>query len=290
MTSPTPKQWLAGARPRTLPASVVPVLVGTGAAGADTGPVWWRAALAMVVALALQIGCNFANDYSDGVRGTDDARVGPLRLVGSGTATPATVRAAAFGCFGVAAVAGLVLAAVTTWWLLLVGLAAIAAAWFYTGGRRPYGYRAMGEISVFVFFGVVATIGTAYVQTERVTWLDVAVCVPVGLLACALLVVNNLRDIPGDSSTGKRTLGVLLGESRTRVLYTICALAPFAVVAAVAFSRPWVLLALLALPAAVVPVRSVRTGASGPGLIPALGATGRLQVTFGVLLTIGLAA
>lgn len=286
----TPRQWLEGARPRTLPASVVPVVVGTGLAAADGRPVWWRAVLALVVALALQIGCNFANDYSDGIRGTDDARVGPLRLVGSKAARPGTVKAAAFGCFAVAALAGLALTMATTWWLLLVGVAAIAAAWFYTGGKRPYGYRALGEISVFVFFGVIATIGTAYVQTERVTWLDAAACVPVGLLACALLVVNNLRDIPGDTTSGKLTLGVLLGEPRTRVLYVICALTPFAVVAAVAFSRPWVLLTLLAMPVAATPVRTVRTGATGPGLIPALGATGRLQVTFGILLTIGLAA
>lgn len=285
----TPAQWIAGARPRTLPAAIVPVAVGTAVAIADGHPVWWRAVLALFVSLALQIGCNFANDYSDGIRGTDTERVGPLRLVGSGVARPRYVRAAAFGCFGAAAVAGLVLAAVTTWWLLLVGAAAIAAAWFYTGGSRPYGYRALGEVSVFVFFGLVAVVGTTYVQTERLGWLAFAACVPVGLLACALLVVNNLRDIPTDKDTGKRTLGVLLGEPRTRLLYGICALLPFAVVLAVAVRRPWALLALLALPVALTPVRQVHTGATGPHLIPTLGATGRLQIAFGLLFTVGLA-
>jgi 1,4-dihydroxy-2-naphthoate octaprenyltransferase len=200
--------WVAGARLRTLPAAVAPVAAGTGAAaavdGADTGP----ALLALVVALALQVGVNYANDYSDGVRGTDADRVGPLRLVGSGVATPAAVRHAAMLAFAVAGVAGLTLAALTTWWLVVVGAACLVAAWYYTGGRSPYGYRGLGEVSVFVFFGLVATVGTTYVQAERVTAASVLAGVGCGALACAILVANNLRDVPTDTAAGKRTLAV----------------------------------------------------------------------------------
>lgn len=284
----TTTQWIAGARPRTLSAASVPVVIGTGVAVAEGHPVWWRAVLALFVSLALQIGCNYANDYSDGVRGTDDGRVGPMRLVGSGVAPPRTVKLAAFGCFGAAAVAGLVLVVVSSWWLLLVGVAAIAAAWFYTGGSTPYGYRALGEVSVFVFFGLVAVVGTAYVQTGHVTWLAIASCVPIGLLIVALLVVNNLRDIPTDTASGKRTLGVVLGEPRTRAMYVACLLIPFAIVVALAFARPWLLIALAALPLGLPSVRTVASGATGPALIPALGATGKLQIAFGALFTIGL--
>jgi 1,4-dihydroxy-2-naphthoate octaprenyltransferase len=286
----TTTQWIAGARPRTLSAATVPVVIGTGVAVAEGHPVWWRAVLALVVSLALQIGCNYANDYSDGIRGTDDGRVGPMRLVGSGAAPPRTVKLAAFACFGLAAVAGLVLVAVTNWWLLLIGAAAIAAAWFYTGGSSPYGYRALGEVSVFVFFGLVAVVGTAYVQTGHLTWLAIASCVPIGLLIVALLVVNNLRDIPTDTASGKRTLGVVLGEPRTRAMYIGCLLLPFVIVLAMAFARPWLLIALVALPLALPSVRTVSSGATGPALIPALGATGKLQIAFGVLFTIGLVA
>jgi 1,4-dihydroxy-2-naphthoate polyprenyltransferase len=212
----TLSQWAAGTRPRTLPASLVPVVVGTGVALGQDGAVWWRAVLAALVALLLQIGVNYSNDYSDGVRGTDEDRVGPLRLVGSKAAEPRQVLAAALGCLFAAAVAGLALAVVTTLWLLLVGAAAILAAWFYTGGKNPYGYRALGELSVFVFFGLVAVVATVYVQTEDLPWEAWAAAVPVGLLACALLVANNLRDIPTDSASGKRTLAVVLGDRRTR--------------------------------------------------------------------------
>jgi len=284
----TTTQWIAGARPRTLSASAVPVVIGTGVAVAEGHPVWWRAVLALLVSLLLQIGCNYANDYSDGIRGTDDGRVGPMRLVGSGAAPPRTVKLAAFACFGVAAVAGLVLVAVAGWWLLLVGAAAIAAAWFYTGGSKPYGYRALGEVSVFVFFGLVAVVGTAYVQTGHLTWLAIGSGVPIGLLIVALLVVNNLRDIPTDAESGKRTLGVVLGEPRTRALYIACLLVPFAVTVVLAVVHPWLLLVLVALPLALPSVRQVASGATGPALIPALGATGKLQIAFGVLFTIGL--
>jgi 1,4-dihydroxy-2-naphthoate polyprenyltransferase len=264
------RDWAAGARPRTLPAAIVPVVVGTGVAVGYGRFSAWRAALALVVALALQVGVNYANDYSDGIRGTDERRVGPVRLVASGLARPRQVLAAAVGCFAVACLAGLVLAAVTSWWLLLVGAAAVAAAWFYTGGRHPYGYRALGEVSVFLFFGLAAA-------------------APVGLLACALLVINNLRDIPTDTVTGKRTLAVVLGDHRTRVLYAACIVIPFCAAVAIAAAKPLTLIALAAVPFALAPLRLVRQGASGPGLITALGQTGRLQLAFGVLLTLGLA-
>jgi 1,4-dihydroxy-2-naphthoate polyprenyltransferase len=283
------RDWVAGARPRTLPAAIVPVVVGSGVAIGYGQLELWRAVLALFVALALQVGVNYANDYSDGIRGTDEKRVGPVRLVGSGLARPRQVLAAALGCFAAACVAGLVLALVTSWWLILLGGLAVAAAWFYTGGDRPYGYRALGEVSVFLFFGVAAVAGTAYVQMDRVAWLALAAAVPVGLLACALLVINNLRDIPTDTATGKRTLAVVAGDQRTRLLYAACALLPFVIAAAIAPVRPLVLIALAALPLAVMPIRLVRAGASGPRLITALGQTGRLQLAFGALLTVGLA-
>jgi 1,4-dihydroxy-2-naphthoate octaprenyltransferase len=273
--------WVVGARPRTLPASAVPVVVGTAAAGAAGSVIWWRAAVALVVAVALQVGTNYANDYSDGIRGTDTARVGPLRLVASGLASPAAVRRAAWAAFGVAAAGGLALAAVTTWWLLLVGAACIAAGWLYTGGPRPYGYAGLGEVFVFVFFGLVATAGTAYVQIGRITGLAVGAAVPVGLLAVALLVVNNLRDIPGDRASGKRTLAVRIGAPATRRLYAAVVLLSFGAATLLALSRVGALLVWLALPLAVPPIRRVLGGEQGKGLIPVLGATARLQLAFG---------
>jgi len=283
-------RWLAGARPRTLPASVVPVAVGTACAQAELrgNVIAWRVAAALVVSLALQVGTNYANDYSDGVRGTDDARVGPVRLVASGLAAPAAVRRAAFTAFGVAAVAGLALTVAVGPQLLVVGGLSIAAGWFYTGGPRPYGYAGFGELFVFVFFGLVATAGSAYVQTSRLHALDLLASVPVGLLAVALLVVNNLRDIPGDGVAGKRTLAVRLGDARTRVLYVGCLAVAFAGVAVVAIDRPGALLALVALPLAVRPVRRVTDGARGRDLIAVLGGTGRLQLVAGALLAVGI--
>ncbi len=283
------RDWVAGARPRTLPAAIVPVVVGSGVAVGYGRFSAWRAALALVVALALQIGVNYANDYSDGIRGADEGRVGPVRLVAAGLARPRQVLAAALGSFAVACVAGLVLAAVTSWWLLLLGAAAVAAAWFYTGGSHPYGYRALGEVAVFLFFGLAAVAGTTYVEMGRMPWLAVAASAPVGLLACALLVINNLRDIPNDAATGKRTLAVVLGDQRTRLLYAACIVVPFCVAVAIAAAAPLALIALAAVPFALAPLRLVRRGASGPGLITALGQTGRLQLAFGVLLTLGLA-
>ncbi|HEY7433398.1 MAG TPA: 1,4-dihydroxy-2-naphthoate polyprenyltransferase [Streptosporangiaceae bacterium] len=285
----TARDWLAGARPRTLPAAIVPVVVGSGVAAGYGRFSLWKALLALVVALALQVGVNYSNDYSDGVRGTDEQRVGPVRLVAAGLAPSRQVLAAAIGAFAVACVAGLVLSVATSWWLVLVGVAAVAAAWTYTGGRHPYGYRGLGEVAVFAFFGLAAVVGTAYVEMDRLTWLEFAAAVPVGLLACALLVINNLRDIPSDEIAGKRTLAVIIGDTRTRVLYSGCALIPFAIALAIAPARPLALLTLAALPLALIPIRSVRAGARGAALIGALGRTGRLQLAFGVLLTLGLA-
>jgi 1,4-dihydroxy-2-naphthoate polyprenyltransferase len=283
------RQWLAGTRPRTLPAAVVPVLIGSGVALGYDRFSWWRALLTLVVALALQVGVNFANDYSDGVRGSDATRVGPVRLVAAGLAAPRQVVYAAFSCFFVAGVAGLVLAAVTAWWLVAVGAACVAAAWFYTGGPRPYGYHGLGEVFVFAFFGVVAVAGTAYVQMDRLSWLGLAASVPAGLLACALLIVNNLRDIPGDTLAGKRTLAVRLGDARSRTTYVLTVLVPFGCAALIAIYRPFALLVAVTLPLALAPIRAVRAGASGPALIKALGQTGRLQLAFGVAFAIGLA-
>lgn len=284
-------EWLAGTRPRTLPAAVVPVLIGSGVAAGYGEFSRWRAALALLVALALQVGVNFANDYSDGVRGSDAAerRVGPVRLVGSGLASPGQVKLAAFGCFLVACCAGLVLAAVTSWWLVLGGALAVLAAWFYTGGSRPYGYRGLGEVSVFAFFGVAAVAGTAFVQMGRLSWLGLAASIPAGLLSCALLMINNLRDIRSDSESGKRTLAVRIGEARSRAAYLLFLLVPFALAALLAFARPFALLMLFALPLTLAPVQAVRRGASGPALVTALGQTGRLQLAFGLAFTVGLA-
>ena len=285
----TPAQWLEGARPRTLPAALAPVLVGTGVAAALDGFRLGPALLALVVALALQVGVNYANDYSDGKRGTDDVRVGPMRLVGSRAATPRQVLVAAMTAFAVAGLAGLALAAVSSWWMVAVGAVSIVAAWTYTGGPIPYGYRALGEVFVFVFFGLVAVVGTAFGQTESLDGLAFAAAVPIGLLSVALLMVNNLRDVHGDAAVGKRTLAVLLGEARTRIAYTGLLVVAAACVVAIGVERPWALLALLAAPLALPPVRTVLGGGRGPVLIGALKATGQLTLATGVLLGLGLA-
>jgi 1,4-dihydroxy-2-naphthoate octaprenyltransferase len=286
----TGADWVEGARPRTLYLALAPVVAGTGVAAFDSDVRWARALLALVVSLAMQVGVNYANDYSDGVRGADADRVGPMRLVGSGAAAPRAVLIAAVSCFALAAVTGLVLAALTTWWLLAVGAAAILAAWGYTGGPLPYGYRALGEIAVFAFFGLVAVIGTAYVQTERVTGTAIAVAVPIGLLACAVLVANNLRDIPGDTRVGKHTLAVIVGARASRGLYAVMVLLPFAITAGLALKTgsPAVLLTLLALPLAGYVLRPVVRGASGRDLIPTLRGTGQLTLAVAVLIAAGL--
>ncbi|HEX2373291.1 MAG TPA: 1,4-dihydroxy-2-naphthoate polyprenyltransferase [Actinomycetota bacterium] len=281
--------WVQGARPRTLVAAVCPVLVGTAAAAAEGPVVAWRAAAALVVAVALQIGVNYANDYSDGLRGADTPdRLGPVRLTATGLAAPAAVRRAAAIAFGVAAAAGLALAVAVDLRLLLVGVAAIAAAVLYTGGPRPYGYAGFGEVAVLAFFGVVATCGSAYVQLERVPAVAVAASLVVGLGAVAILLANNVRDIEGDRLAGKRTLAVRLGRPRARDLYTAVVAAMFAAAALLGLARPPVLVTLAALPLAVAPVRLVRTRGDGPGLIAALGATARLQLAVSLLLAAGL--
>lgn len=282
------KLWIAGARPRTLPAAIVPVVVGLAAASGESGAVWWRVVPALVVSLALQVGVNYANDYSDGIRGTDEVRVGPLRLVGSGSVPAHKVKRAAFLSFGVAAIAGLMIAATTSWWLLLVGVAAIAAAWFYTGGANPYGYIGLGEVFVFVFFGVVATVGTTYAVTERFPSIAWLASVPVGCLACALLVINNLRDIPTDGSVGKKTLAVRLGDGRTRSFYVALVVVAAGFVVASAVIRPAAVVGVLGLCAVAPGLRIVRAGARGRELIAALGATGRAQMVFGVVYAFGL--
>lgn len=283
-------RWVLGARPRTLPAAVVPVAVGAACAVGEPDTVWWRAVLALVVSLALQVGVNYANDYSDGVRGTDERRVGPTRLVAAGLAPAGAVKRAALAAFAVAALGGLVLAATTTWWLLAVGVVCLAAGWLYTGGPRPYGYLGLGEVFVFVFFGLVATAGTTFVVAGRVTALAVVAATAVGCLACALLVVNNLRDIPTDRAVGKRTLAVRLGDHRTRGLYVALIAAALAACSVSGWWRPLALVAVpVGLVAAAAPVRAVRRGASGPALIGVLGGTGRLQLVTGLVFAAALA-
>ncbi|MCW2768019.1 MAG: 1,4-dihydroxy-2-naphtoate prenyltransferase [Nocardioides sp.] len=260
------------------------MLAGTGVAAYTDAAIWWKAALALVVSLALQVAVNYANDYSDGIRGTDNERVGPMRLVGSGAAPAGAVKRAAFLAFGVAGVAGLVLAATTAWWLVAVGLVSVAAAWFYTGGSKPYGYLGLGEIMVFVFFGVVAVIGTTYVQTETWEWAALYAAVGVGALACAILVVNNLRDIPTDTVAGKRTLAVVLGDRRTRLLYLVLVVLAAVAVVAVAAVTSWCALVGLAFVVLAVPaLRTVLGGATGPGLIPVLQQTGLAELLWAAL-------
>ena len=275
-------QWLQAARPRTLPAAVAPVLVGTGAAAYADHVVWWKAALALLVALALQVGVNYANDYSDGVRGTDAERVGPLRLTGAGLAAPQAVKRAAFAAFGVGAVAGLALAATSAWWLVAIGAACIVAAWYYTGGSKPYGYAGLGEAAVFVFFGLVAVNGTEFVQTKHFSATGLIGSVAVGLLACSLLVVNNLRDIPGDTVAGKVTLAVRLGDSDTRRFYTLLVTLPIAASIAIAvITEDWWVLASLAYAApAARAARTVTGDTRGPALIPALGQTSMAELVW----------
>lgn len=290
------RTWILGARPRTLPAAVAPVLVGTAAAsGVGAGPLRgltaWIALSALGVAVFVQIATNYANDYSDGRRGTDDpaVRVGPPRLVGHGLATSGQVKRAMLVSFGLTALWGLPLVLFVDWRLVFVGLAAMAAGWFYTGGSRPYGYAGFGEVFVFVFFGLVATVGSFYVQASTVTWLPVAAGVAVGCLSTALLVLNNLRDIPGDTMVGKRTLAVRLGDRNTRMFYVALVVVPFVLVPVMAGvgERPLAALALVAVVPARRPVVQVLSGATGPRLIAVLGDTGRVQLLYGVVLAAG---
>lgn len=283
------KPWILGARPRTLTAAIAPVLVGTALAfpnGINLN--WLNALLALLVSLFLQIGVNYANDYSDGIRGTDEVRVGPTRLVASGLKSAKSVKQAAFFLFFLAAVAGLFLALRTSRWLILVGVIAILAAWNYTGGAKPYGYQGFGEISVFLFFGVVATSGSYFAQSQKITWQPLLISIPMGTLACAILAINNLRDLPKDALVGKRTLAVRIGDSSARAMITaLIATAIFAGLLAVSIS-PWVFSTLLIVPLAIRISIEINQGAVGSGLVPLLGKTGKLQLFFALLMTFAL--
>ena len=277
-------KWIIGARVKTLPAAISPVLVGTALAIEVN---WVNALLALIVSLALQISVNYANDYSDGVRGTDSNRVGPIRLVGSGLASAKSVKQAMFISFGIAALAGLILALQTSYWLLLVGAISILAAWGYTGGKKPYGYFGFGEVSVFLFFGVVATVGSYYIQTQKISGQSVLLSIPVGALACAILVMNNLRDLPLDAQVGKRTFSVRIGDKNTRYFY-VALLVLAQVISAYAYTfNSYALLTLIWLPLTVKNCRLVLQGVTGKDLIPLLISTARLQLLLSF--TLGLA-
>lgn len=278
-------KWVLGARPRTLPAAIAPVVVASALAGSDFN--WFRAALALKVAVWLQIGVNFANDYSDGIKGTDDDRVGPIRLVASGIATSKSVKRAAFISFAIACIAGAWLALLTSPLLIVIGAISIAAAWGYTGGKNPYGYKGLGDISVFIFFGVIATVGTFYVQTETITGLSFIVSIPMGALSCAILAVNNLRDRPKDQLAGKMTVAVRVGDINARYMYV--SLLVVAHIAAIATLIPTALLTLLLLPMSISISRQVLSGVSGKDLIPVLGRTGKLQLMFSIVFALALA-
>lgn len=279
----TPAQWLEGARPHTWANAVAPVLAGTAAAtlAGEANPL--RAVLAGVVALAMIVGVNYANDYSDGIKGTDDDRSGPLRLTGSGLVEPKKVKYAAFASFGVGAVAGIALSLLSAWWLVLVGAACIAGAWFYTGGKNPYGYRGLGEVAVFVFFGLVAVLGTEFTQTGSVSWRGLLLAVAVGSLSSAVNLANNLRDIPTDAATGKITLAVRLGDANTRRLWVGLVSLAVIVTIGISIGHWWGLIALLAVPLFVVAARPVASGAQGRALIPVLGMLGRGMLLWSVL-------
>ncbi|CKP48892.1 1,4-dihydroxy-2-naphthoate polyprenyltransferase [Mycobacterium tuberculosis] len=267
-------QWVSGARPRTLPNAIAPVVAGTGAAAWLHAAAWWKALLALAVAVALVIGVNYANDYSDGIRGTDDDRVGPVRLVGSRLATPRSVLTAAMTSLALGALAGLVLALLSAPWLIAVGAICIAGAWLYTGGSKPYGYAGFGELAVFVFFGPVAVLGTQYTQALRVDWVGLAQAVATGALSCSVLVANNLRDIPTDARADKITLAVRLGDARTRMLYQGLLAVAGVLTFVLMLATPWCVVGLVAAPLALRAAGPVRSGRGGGELIPVLRDTG----------------
>ena len=278
------KIWIQGARPRTLPAAVAPVLVATIIAGQNWSPL--AAALALFVSLALQVGVNYSNDYSDGVRGTDDSRVGPIRLTASGLAKPAAVKRAAFISFFLASLAGLALAALSSWWVIALGIASIAAAWGYTGGKNPYGYKGLGDISVFIFFGLIATMGTYYVQTLELTWKVFFASIPMGSLSCALLAINNLRDRVEDEKVGKKTLAVRFGDKGSRLYFVALILSAY--LFAFISGQLWAALTLATLPISISLIRKVLGGATGGALIPLLASTGKLQILFALTFAVAL--
>ena len=281
---PTRDQWIAGARPKTLPAAVAPVLVGTAFAGYNAQSL--NFVLALLVALGLQIGVNYANDFSDGIRGTDSDRVGPMRLVGSGAVSPELVKRAAFIAIAIAAFAGLILAARTSWFLLIIGAVAIIAAWTYTGGPKPYGYFALGEVSVFIFFGLVATLGTYYVQVESLAVDVLLAACAIGSIACAILVLNNLRDLERDSVANKRTLAVRIGDANTRKFYLLLISLPFLVSLILTFNSFYFLIPFLALPQVIRIARELRAGAQGMALVSLLERTGKVQIIYALSLSL----
>jgi 1,4-dihydroxy-2-naphthoate octaprenyltransferase len=281
--------WVAGARPRTLPAAISPVLVGTALIRRDHHSInYLNAVMALLVSLLLQIAVNYSNDYSDGIRGTDDNRVGPIRLVASGLASAQAVKRAAFLCFAAAAGLGIVLSIRVSWWLVLVGALSILAAWTYTGGKKPYGYSGFGEVSVFVFFGLVATVGSYVVQSHRVTWQSVLVSIPVGALSCSLLAINNLRDLPKDSLVSKRTLAVRLGDKRARQMFIGLLVLAHSAALLAALITPWALITALFIPLTLKIVKGIRAGAQGRELIPMLGEIGKLQLLLSISLALAL--
>ncbi|WP_442544794.1 1,4-dihydroxy-2-naphthoate polyprenyltransferase [Arthrobacter sp. KN11-1C] len=285
----TAAQWIQGARLRTLPAAIAPVLIGTAAAYELQSFRLLNAILAALVALLLQVGVNYANDYSDGIRGTDEDRVGPLRLVGSGAARPDHVKWAAFGAFGLAMIFGLVLVIITqSWWLILVGIGCVLAAWGYTGGKNPYGYMGLGDLFVFVFFGLVATLGTTYTQAGQVSLPAVIGAIGTGLIACALLMANNVRDIPTDTAAGKRTLAVRLGDRHARESYVLMLAAAILLVVVLAPTKPWMLIVLLLIPACLMPAWLMVNGRKRKSLIPVLKQTGLINLGYSVLFSVGL--
>lgn len=280
---------MEGARPRTWANAFAPVMVGSGVAAFHGGFVWWKALLALVVAWALIIGVNYANDYSDGIRGTDEDRTGPLRLTASGIARPGAVKKAAFISFGIAGVAGLALSLSSAWWLVAIGVICILGAWFYTGGSTPYGYMGLGEVAVFVFFGLVAVLGTEFTQTGAISWVGLAAAVGVGSISAGVNLANNIRDIPTDAETGKITLAVRLGDTGARRLYLTLVSLPFAISVILSFTTLATLLGLLALPLVIKGAQPVIKGALGRELIPVIGATGRAMAIWALLTAIALA-
>lgn len=285
----TAREWIAGARPRTLPAAAAPVIVGSGAAAQIDAFALLPAFLCLILALALQVGVNYANDYSDGVKGTDVDRVGPIRLTAARLATPAQVKGAAFGSLGFGALIGLILVIMTGhWWLIAVGVLCLFAAWFYTGGKSPYGYNGLGEVGVFVFFGLVATLGTTFLQAGRITWPAVLGAVAIGLIACAILMANNIRDIPTDKIAGKRTVAVRVGDYKARRLYLAMIWLPFVLAIVCAYFNPWSLIVLFMLAPAVILSIPILAGATGKMLVPVLAGTGFYELFFALALGLGL--
>lgn len=282
-------EWMQGARPHTWANAFAPVIAGSGVAAFHNGFVWWKALLALIVAWALIIGVNFANDYSDGIRGTDEDRTGPLRLTGSGLAAPKTVKMAAFIAFGVAGVAGIALSLTSAWWLIAVGIVCVLGAWFYTGGKNPYGYRGLGEVAVFIFFGLVAVMGTEFTQTGSLSWAGLAAAVGVGSMSAGVNLANNIRDIPTDKETGKITLAVRLGDSGARTLFLCLISTPFIMSICLAFAAWPVLIAFTALPLALRAAKPIREKATGKALIPVIGSTGRAMAIWAVLSGLALA-